>query len=534
MLTLVLPCRRVVGALLMLCLILTVSCNEKTVSPPSKPIIELSSTSLSFTCAAGGGNPPRQTVVVRNAGVDSLHFSVSHLQSWLDMVVIKGTVADSIYVYAYVSGFPVGTYHDTITVTSDNATNSPQRIAVSATVQADIQVSPLLFQFETLVEGPDPSTKSLTITSTGANGISYSAAKSHSWLTLSNPAGNTPGVIQVGIDNAGLLSGSYRDTIIITTSSPVTPVVVIPVSLTSRAWAINTVSISFDLRGIEILDDTSAVAAGFIGNTAAHSGVLLKTTDAGQTWEPRKYVDFAELGGVDFVDDQYGWAVGRVHDSGLLMYTTDGGSNWDRRVVGFGTPDTVVFWRVQFADRANGWIAGTKGMLAHSTDSGKTWTKLIVPSGFSLADIDVLSPTTGWVVGNHGTILHTENGVDWTAQSSPTFTDLWAINMLDPLHGWIVGTNGIMLYTSDGGANWEMKSSGETVDLNDIFFVDANTGWAVGDNGTIIRYQPATQTWWRQNSGTTRTLFNCAFLSSGYGVVVGELGSILITYNGGI
>ncbi len=528
--------RRCLPALMIVLYIVgLISCNSTSVSPPSKPIIALSAQNLSFYAAAGGGNPARQMVLVTNTGVDTLHFTHSHLRSWLDLIRVPGVSGDTLFVYAYVSGFSAGVYYDTITITSDNAANSPQQIYVTATVQADIDVSPPLLQFTTLVGGPDPSLQTLTVTSTGADGISYTATKNHSWLTLTNPTGNTPGVIQVGIDNSGLLSGTLRDTIVVTTASAVTPITLIPISLTSRAWALNSVSISYDLRGVHIIDDSTAVAAGFIGNTAAHSGVILKTVDGGVTWDPRTFVDFAELGGVDFVDADYGWAVGRTRDSGLLMRTIDGGSTWNRIKVGFGTPDTVAFWRVKFFDRANGWVVGPKGLLAHSIDSGNTWSKLTVPVNFSLADVEALSPTLAWVVGNNGTILHTTNGSTWDPQNVTGVSDaLWAIDMIDPLHGWIVGTNGSMLYTSDGGANWETKSSGEITSLNDIFFVDANTGWAVGDNGTIIKYQPATQSWWRQNSGTTRTLFNCEFTSNGYGAVVGELGTILITYNGGI
>ncbi len=536
MLSLPLFWRRCLPALaLVLYIVGLISCNSTSVSPPSKPIIALSTQNLNFYAAAGGGNPARQTILITNAGVDTLHFTQSHLRSWLDLIRVPGNNSDSLFVYAYVSGFSVGVYYDTITITSDNASNSPQLIFVTATVQADVDVSPPFLQFSTLVDGPDPAVQTLDVTSTGANGISYTATKNHPWLKLTNPAGNTPGVIQVGIDNSGLLSGTLRDTIVITTNSIVTPTTLIPVSLSLRAWALNNTSASYDLRGVHIIDDSTVVAAGFIGNTASHSGVILKSIDGGVTWDPRKFVDFAELGGVDFVDTDYGWSVGRIRDSGLLLRTTDGGSTWDRIKVGFGTPDTVAFWRVKFFDRANGWVVGPKGLLAHSTDSGNTWAKQSVPVNFSLADVEALSPTLAWVVGNNGTILHTTDGSIWNSQNVPGISDaLWAIDMIDPLHGWIVGTNGIMLYTSDGGANWESKSSGETASLNDVYFVDANTGWAVGENGTIIRYQPATQSWWRQNSGTARTLFNCEFTSTGYGVVVGELGTILITYNGGI
>lgn len=511
---------------------LALTCNKTPTSGPAGPIISLSATQLSFFGAAGGGNPARQAVLVRNTGTDTLEFAATHLRSWLELAVSPGTGADTIFVYAYISGFSVGVYYDTITVTSANATNSPMRIAVTATVLADALVSPPILLFQSLANGPDPETRELSIISSGASGLAFSLVKSQPWLTVSKTSGTTPDAVVVGILNAGLNSGTYYDTIVITTASLVTPTLRVPVTLTVRSWASFTISGSNDLRGVDILDDQTALAVGFVGNVAGHIGVILKTTDAGKTWGIRQSVNYASLGGIDFIDDTHGWVVG---DSGTIMHTSDGGETWDKIPENaIPTHDTIALWRVKFADLAHGWIIGVKGTLLRTTDTGKTWIIQNTPSTFSLADIEMNSPTAGWIVGNHGTILHTTDGNNWLKQDSTTVSDLWAISMIDDLNGWIVGTNGVMLSTADGGAIWTPRPSGETVNLQDIFFVDATTGWAVGDFGTIIRYQPATGTWWRQNSGTTRTLFNCGFTPSGYGVVVGELGTILLTYNGGL
>jgi photosystem II stability/assembly factor-like uncharacterized protein len=509
------------------------SCNKSSPFVPTGPVISLSTTQLNFYGAAGGGNPARQLVLARNAGVDSLHFSVTYSQSWLDLSVVPGNSADSIFASAYISGKPAGIYYDTIIVSSEKAMNSPQLIAVTATVRPTVMVSQPVLLFETLVNGPDPDPKILTITSTGTNGVTFTVAKSQAWLLLSKMAGSTPDEIAVSINNAGLLSGTYYDTVVMATASLVTPTIRIPVTLTVRSWASFTVSGSNDLRGVHIIDDQVALAVGFIGNTSGHKGVILKTIDAGKTWQAKKYVDNTSLGGIDFVDASNGWAVG---DSGVILYTFDGGESW-KQIPDITLPihDTVALWRVQFADLAHGWIIGVKGTLLRTVDTGKTWTiQTTPPSSFSLADIEMNSSIAGWIVGNHGTILHTSDGDQWVPQISSSVRDLWAISMIDDLNGWIVGTDGEMLKTINGGTTWEPRSSGETAELNDIFFVNPTTGWAVGNNGVIIRYQPATDSWWRQNSGTTRTLFNASFTASGYGVVVGELGTILLTYNGGL
>ena len=54
-------------------------------------------------------------------------------------------------------------------------------------------------------------------------------------------------------------------------------------------------------------------------------GVILATTDGGQTWTHQQSGTDERLNDVHFLDAQKGWAVGA---QGTLLQTTDGGNKW--------------------------------------------------------------------------------------------------------------------------------------------------------------------------------------------------------------
>ena len=512
---------------------LLIGCNETKPGSPSGPVIALSANELIFFGLSGGINPARQLVLVHNSGEGTLEFDVSKHQDWLNLVAIPGSGADTIFCYVYSSGLQAGTYYDTISITSAHALNSPQKVAVTLTVHPAALVNPQFIQVVALVDGPVPQPITLAITSAGAAGLAWSATITQPWVSISKSSGITPDVITVDLQNAGMLSGSYRDSIVITTASPATPRLVVPLTLDIKSWVVFPISGSNDLRGVYMLDDQTALVVGFIGNTAGHSGVIFKTTDAGATWTAKKYFNYTSFGGITFVDALHGWAVG---DSAVVMKTDDAGETWSQvSPAKIPVGDSIALWKVKFADMAHGWIVGIKGVLLRTVDSGNTWTQISTSSPFSLANIETASSNEAWVIGNHGVILHTTDGANWITQNSGSIRDLWGIEMMDNLHGWVVGSGGEILYTSDGGTNWIPQNSGVTGELKDVVFLaDQNNGWVVGNDGLVIRYQPGTNGWLAQTSNTTRTLFGVAFHSNGFGIAVGELGTIVLTYNGGM
>ncbi len=94
--------------------------------------------------------------------------------------------------------------------------------------------------------------------------------------------------------------------------------------------------------------------------------------------------------------------------------------------------------------------------------------------------------TTGWVVGDSGTILHTNDGGEyWEEQTSGTVNMLNSVYFIDSLQGWIAGEKinymgGSILHTADGGNSWEELYYDSVYRLKDVFFIDHRTGWAAG------------------------------------------------------
>ena len=64
----------------------------------------------------------------------------------------------------------------------------------------------------------------------------------------------------------------------------------------------------------------------------------------------------------------------------------------------------------------------------------------------------------------------------------------WEVNFTD-LHfagaerGWIVGEKGTIVHTNDGGKTWERQETGTEGDFKAVYFTNPRYGWAVGDKG---------------------------------------------------
>ena len=54
--------------------------------------------------------------------------------------------------------------------------------------------------------------------------------------------------------------------------------------------------------------------------------------------------------------------------------------------------------------------------------------------------------------------------------------------------GWISGDDGTLLHTQDGGVTWLQQESPTTNNLADITLSKSGNVWAVGESGTILRY----------------------------------------------
>lgn len=117
--------------------------------------------------------------------------------------------------------------------------------------------------------------------------------------------------------------------------------------------------------------------------------------------------------------------------------------------------------------------------------------------------------------------------------TTPTLTTkLNAVFFPDYTTGYIVGNSGTILKTIDAGLTWSVQTSGTTNNLKSLFFAGANDGWACGTNGTILKTSNGGSTWQSLTSGTTQTL-NAIYFTGSIGFVVGTNGTVLKTTNNG-
>jgi photosystem II stability/assembly factor-like uncharacterized protein/subtilisin-like proprotein convertase family protein len=288
------------------------------------------------------------------------------------------------------------------------------------------------------------------------------------------------------------------------------------------------------LHAVDFANDSVGWAVGgqFTDTgTGTSKGVVLGTTDGGQTWE-LLLLPSSLLSSVDFINENEGWAVGR---DGKIFHATGGGSNWNIQE----SPISGLLTGVSFVDEDNGWIVSRDnwGEIIHTSNGGSTWTEQTNPSAKPLHDVFFINANKGWAVGMDTTIIRTTDGGQNWSQVSPnvaTGARYSSVFFIDEMKGWVVGTNGRIVLTEDGGITWQEAESNTTASLESVFFIDQNNGWAVGDQGAILRSVDGGYHWFWQRSGVSNNYLTSIHFSDALkGWIVGEGGTIIYTTNGG-
>jgi photosystem II stability/assembly factor-like uncharacterized protein len=279
------------------------------------------------------------------------------------------------------------------------------------------------------------------------------------------------------------------------------------------------------LSKIRSLDANKVWAIGKTGTGDKESAILLKTTD-GMNWETILNSPDGDLKSVFVSSTAGGWAVGR---HGEIWHALPNSDNWKM----FSRGSTKNLKAVCFVDGQNGWAIGKS--ILKTNDAGKTWEEQpFVGTENQFRDLFFTDPRSGWIVGEDGLILHTnDHGQKWHAQNRGTVENLNSVYFIIPRIGWAVGENGTILYTSDGGESWTAKRSPTHQHLNTVTFIDNNTGWISGDKGVIFKTNDAGKTWIQQASSTVDKINDLKMLDYSNGWAVAEDGSVLHTVNGG-
>lgn len=304
---------------------------------------------------------------------------------------------------------------------------------------------------------------------------------------------------------------------------------------TAQTWTSQTSGTTQDLWAVQFIDASNGYVAG-------NAGTVLKTTDGGTTWTPVPINTTDPVRSISFIDVNTGWAaVGDPNNSissGAIWMTTNGGTSWTQQ-----SPSTTESrLGISMVSSTNGWACGSRngplnidatvnggstwtnqsdanifgwtydidalstttaftvggaffpsvtGLIISTTNGGSTWSLASTGTIPFVYGIDMISSTSGFVVGDQGAIMKTVDGNNWSPQTSGTTNILRGVSFVSATTGWVSGENGTILGTSNGGTNWNAEVSGTAVHLNSTFAYDTANAWAVGDSGTILKRMTA-------------------------------------------
>lgn len=309
------------------------------------------------------------------------------------------------------------------------------------------------------------------------------------------------------------------------------------------------ISIADKFYDVKAIDADHAIVTGYAGK-------ILMTENGGRSWQLMPTGTDRALYSVQFVDAENGWVSGQ---DGIMLHTTDGGKNWSRQATG----TSVYLFAVAFLDRQRGFAVGDRATLLETKDGGQHWAirKLSQTEGLTeaqriesqdpvLYDVFFVDQNHGWVVGEFGKIMHTQDGgVTWVEQQNslighgvfdvldiPTFFGVHFTNRTD---GFVAGLDGKIARTNDGGTTWrfeEMELDYPIVDpLFEVLPMGQGNAWGVGAAGEIVRLEAGANKWKRAKLGmeVATWLRGIEFITPENGWIVGGFGLILHTQDGG-
>lgn len=120
------------------------------------------------------------------------------------------------------------------------------------------------------------------------------------------------------------------------------------------------------------------------------------------------------------------------------------------------------------------------------------------------------------------------SNAQWAIEKCPTTDNLNSISLTSSSSGWIVGDNGTLLYKFRDA--WFKYQKVTTANLFSIHLLNKDEGWAVGSSGTMLHYNG--KKWEIVPCPTQRNLYSVSFLDSSYGIAVGEQGTVIIYKDG--
>ncbi|GAA0755171.1 YCF48-related protein [Ideonella azotifigens] len=258
-----------------------------------------------------------------------------------------------------------------------------------------------------------------------------------------------------------------------------------------------------------------------IGWAVGSAGQILKTIDAGATWQAQRSGVDSTLLQVVFADANNGWVFG---DGATLLHTTDGGQHWIQQALGLQSLHDYDHQLV-VSDAQHALLSGNESRV--TADGGEHWAVI------EAVDHPVVtSPTTIWSYGSYGPSRKVLRSTDAGQHFSVSLADaeeglpgypgrqLVDANFFDDQHAKLHTYDyfsGKLEYmdTADGGITWQdirpaaLPTDGATWRAK---FFSQKIGWGLSGAGKLYRTTDGGINWALSGERSDYLLSNVDFL----------------------
>lgn len=273
-----------------------------------------------------------------------------------------------------------------------------------------------------------------------------------------------------------------------------------------------------------LLLDVVQTAAGYF--VVGERGHILVSED-GQDWKQAPVPTRSTLTSITSADGVL-WAGG--HD-GVIVHSTDGGQTWTRRRTQVWTPDYadpldgVPVMDVLMVDGMNGFAVGAYAMFLETTDGGVSWS----PRG--IINYDEPEPEAG--PAPEAAAEEAPAADDWTFDASDLELEaesdphLYAMARTDEGHLVIAGERGAFFRSTDGGQNWERDRLPYEGSMFGILAFGGQHLLAHGLRGNVLESRDLGRSWTTVDTGVNTSLMGGHALANGGAILVGANGVVL-------
>lgn len=310
-----------------------------------------------------------------------------------------------------------------------------------------------------------------------------------------------------------------------------------------------------------IADDASLNDVCGVGDfcwAVGERGVVVRSSDGGQTWSTQVLNADCSLKCVCFLTNQIGFVAGHRFDrferrrKGVLLKTRDGGQTWSvpqnehdlpsqqlmSSTIGVSQLPPLEF--VRFFDLHNAVaivspdVDGAGSQVLRTTDGGSSWS--VIPSdspntrlcfgAFASAQEGIVvghSRTWGAVVGNRLVSL---------SDPQSTFRRIRGASISAGGSSWIAGDGGLLLHSDNGGIDWKPPTgllSPKLGEILDYQTVDEDNGrvCVAGSPGGVVLYSDDNgKTWSFRPVANPAPIHRLKFTGASQIIAVGAFGII--------